>query len=131
MQRDMLEKIEQIPGVRSAVFTTSLPMDNLNSADPLFARDRVYADGKIPPIRRFVFISPGLRKTLGTPLIAGRDLTWGEVENKTPQSHSLPKASRASIGKRRQTLCTNRFATVRADLGGKSSALPAMYTKKV
>jgi predicted permease len=84
MQRDMLERIEQIPGVRSAAFTTSLPMDNRNSADPLFARDKVYAEGKIPPIRRFVFISPGVHKTLGTPLIAGRDLTWTDVEKKAP-----------------------------------------------
>jgi predicted permease len=59
-------------------------MDSRGSADPLFARDKVYAEGQIPPIRRFVFISPGLRKTMGTPLIAGRDLTWTDAYKKAP-----------------------------------------------
>ncbi len=84
MQNDMLEKIQQISGVRSVAFTSSIPMGDQSSNDVLFARDHVYPDGQIPPIRRFTFISPGLLKTMGTPLIAGRDLTWTDVYNETP-----------------------------------------------
>jgi predicted permease len=84
MQNDMLEKIRQVPGVVSAAFTSTLPMDGSGSNDVLFARDRVYQEGQIPPIRRFLFVSPGLLKTMGTPLVAGRDLTWADTYNHAP-----------------------------------------------
>ncbi len=84
MQNDMLEKIQQIPGVRSAAFTSSVTMTDEGSHDVLFARDRVYREGDLPPIRRYVFISPGLHKTMGTPLIAGRDFTWTDVYQRAP-----------------------------------------------
>jgi len=35
--------------------------------------------GQIPPIRRNKIISPGLFKTQGTPIVAGRDFTWSDV----------------------------------------------------
>ena len=35
-------------------------------------------------MRRFKWISPGFLKTMGTPLVAGRDLTWTETYNMTP-----------------------------------------------
>ena len=84
MQNDMLEKIEQIPGVRSAAFTSSVTMTGEGSNDVLFARDRVYREGDLPPIRRYVFISPGLHKTMGTPLVAGRDFTWTDAYQRVP-----------------------------------------------
>ncbi len=84
MQKDMLDKVEQIPGVTSAALTSSIPMDTNSSNDLVFARDRVYQEGQIPPIRRYIYISPGLRNTIGTPLIAGRDYTWTDIYNKTP-----------------------------------------------
>jgi predicted permease len=36
-------------------------------------------DGQIPPIRRTKVISPGLFKTQGTSIVAGRDFTWNDV----------------------------------------------------
>jgi predicted permease len=59
-------------------------MDNNGSFDPVFAADRTYKDGELPPIRRFVFTSPGFFSTLGAPLVAGRDLTWDETYQKRP-----------------------------------------------
>jgi predicted permease len=35
-------------------------------------------------MRRFKWLSPGFLKTMGTPLVAGRDLTWSEMYNMTP-----------------------------------------------
>ncbi len=84
IQKDMLDKIEQIPGVTSAALTSSIPMDVDSSNDVVFARDRVYQEGQIPPLRRYVYISPGLRQTMGTPLKAGRDFTWTDIYNETP-----------------------------------------------
>ncbi len=84
MQNEMLERIEHVPGVSSAAVTSSIPMGNNGSNDLIYARDRVYQEGQIPPLRRFVNVSPGLFRTMGTPLIAGRDLTWTDVYNKAP-----------------------------------------------
>ena len=37
------------------------------------------------PLRcRFGFVAPGFFKTLGTPLVAGRDFTWSDIYNKVP-----------------------------------------------
>ena len=52
--------------------------------DPVFAQDRSYTDGSMPPLRRFKFASPGFLRTLGIPLIAGRDFTWAETYQKLP-----------------------------------------------
>jgi predicted permease len=59
-------------------------MDGNSSNDVLFAEDRAYAEGELPPVRRFKFISPGFFATLGTPLVAGRDLTWTDTYQKLP-----------------------------------------------
>jgi predicted permease len=42
------------------------------------------AQGRMRRLRRFNCISPGLFHTLGAPLIAGRDFTWTDIDNKTP-----------------------------------------------
>jgi predicted permease len=41
-------------------------------------------EGELPPIRRFKFVSPGYLATIGTHLVAGRDLTWTDTYDKPP-----------------------------------------------
>lgn len=84
LQQAILEKLRQIPGVSDAGASTSMTMDGNHSNDLLFAKDRIYAESELPPIRRFKFISPGFFRTVGNPLIAGRDLTWTDIYNFTP-----------------------------------------------
>ena len=79
MQNDILDKIAALPGVRSVSFGNSAPMEGFNSNDVMFARDKTYATGQIPPIRRFRFVAPGYFQTLGTPIVAGRDFMWSEL----------------------------------------------------
>lgn len=81
---EILKKLEAIPGVKSASFSSAVPMDGVNSMDPVFAQDRTYAEGELPPLRRFKFVSPGYLGTLGTPLIAGRDFTWADTYQQLP-----------------------------------------------
>lgn len=38
----------------------------------------------MPPIRRYKYITPGVFRTMGNPLIAGRDLTWTDIHDKRP-----------------------------------------------
>jgi predicted permease len=84
MEQDMMNKLAALPGVQSVSLSSSVPMQGYNNNDVLFAQDHTYREGEVPPIRRFRFIAPGLFKTMGTPLIAGRDLTWEDLYQKLP-----------------------------------------------
>jgi len=84
MEQDILDKLAAIPGVSSVSFSSAIPMDGNSSNDLVFAQDRVYKEGELPPIRRFVNISPGFFATMGTRLVAGRDLTWTDTYDKRP-----------------------------------------------
>ena len=77
-------KIATIPGVSSVGMTTAVPMSGNYSFDPVYAQDRVYKEGELAPIRSFKFIAPGYFSTMGTPIVAGRDITWDEEFQKRP-----------------------------------------------
>lgn len=107
MQQEMLRRISAIPGVSSAAFANSVPTDGNNSTDLLYAEDRTYAAGKLPPLRRFKFVAPGFFQTMGTRLIAGRDLTWADMYDQRPvamisenMARELWREPAATIGKR-------------------------------
>ena len=80
----MRSKIAAIPGVSAVTVSTSFPMDGNSSNDLVFAQDRAYSEGQIPPIRRFAFVIPGFFATEGTPLVAGRDFTWTDIYKTLP-----------------------------------------------
>jgi len=84
MEQEILNKIAVIPSVSAVSFSSFIPLDGRSSNDVLVARDRTYREGEIPPVRRFKFISPGFFATLGTPLVAGRDLTWTDIYRRIP-----------------------------------------------
>jgi predicted permease len=84
MQEAILRKLEAIPGVSAAGLAQSVPMDGNQWSDPVFAQDRSYDNGQVPPLRRFKFVSPGLFQTVGIPLLAGRDFTWTETYQEVP-----------------------------------------------
>jgi predicted permease len=84
MEEEILHKLAAIPGVSSVGFSTTVPMEGRSSNDLVFAQDHVYGEGELPPIRRFKFVSPGFFATLGTQILAGRDLTWTDTYQKRP-----------------------------------------------
>src|SRR5467141_2129641 len=84
MDEEILRKLAAIPGVSSAGLSNSIPMDGNSSMDPVFAQDHTYTEGQLAPLRRFKFITPGFNATLGTPLVAGRDLSWTDLYQKLP-----------------------------------------------
>lgn len=83
IMREILDRIQKVPGVEQAAFGGSVPMDGSHSGDPVFAEDRPIAEGQMPPIRQYRAAAPGLPATLGNHLIAGRDFTWAEHEQLT------------------------------------------------
>jgi predicted permease len=80
VQRDILERIAALPGVTAAGFGFGVPMEGRVIPNVLYAEDELYAAGETPPLRRFKFVSPGYFEAVGTRLIAGRDLTWTDIE---------------------------------------------------
>ena len=84
LEQAIQERLAEIPGVSAVGFANSAPMDGSNYLDNVFAADRAYEHGAIPPLRHLVFMSPGYLQTIGTPLVAGRDLTWDDIYNKVP-----------------------------------------------
>jgi predicted permease len=82
MYQQILGKLSAIPGVASVAFSNSVPTDGNNSTDLLYAEDRAYAEGQLPPLRRFKFVAPGFFQTMGTRLVAGRDVTWTDLYDK-------------------------------------------------
>ena len=81
MQREILDRIAALPGVASAGFTSMLPMDRhaANSAS-VVVEGETLAAGDTPPQRRWKFVSPGYFEAMGTRIIAGRDMTWSDIE---------------------------------------------------
>ncbi len=81
LERDILEGIEALPGVQSAAFGFGVPMEGRSIPNALFVEDFPQAEGEAPPTRRFKYISPGWFATLGTRIVAGRDITWTDIDN--------------------------------------------------
>jgi predicted permease len=84
IEQQIQDNLAAIPGISSVGFSSSVPLDGANGVDNVYAEDHTYANGKLPPFRRLIFISPGYLRSMGIPIIAGRDLTWTDTYNKLP-----------------------------------------------
>src|ERR1043166_5247705 len=106
MQRAIVNQLATVPGVSSVAISTSLPMIPNPALDPVYASDHTYKEGQLPPLSLEKFVSPGFFKTMGVPLVAGRDIPWEEELEKRPVvivSENLARnywgSSAAAIGK--------------------------------
>ncbi|MCC7179380.1 MAG: ABC transporter permease [Acidobacteria bacterium] len=136
----ILRRIEAIPGVTSVGLASSMPMDGFNSNDPVWVEDKPGPEGQMPPIRRYKWVTPNFFGTVGTPLIAGRDLTWDDLHGLQPVviiSDSLAReyfgSAAAALGRRIRNSPKNPWrevvgvvADVRDD-GVTRGAVPTVY----
>jgi predicted permease len=83
-QEDIRRQLAAIPGVSVVAVAAGVPLDGNDSADPVFAQDRAYREGELPPIARSKFVMPGYFTVIGARLIAGRDFTWPELHQHAP-----------------------------------------------
>jgi predicted permease len=83
-EQEIQDKIAAIPGVESVAMGTKIPMDPGGWHDPIFVEGRTYAEGELPPLLSFKFMSPGFLKTVQIPMVAGRDFTWEDTFQKLP-----------------------------------------------
>ena len=85
---------------RRSAFANSVPTDGNNSTDLLYAEDRVYREGQLPPLRRFKFVAPGFFQTMGTPPGRRPRLHLDRSLRSRATSRSSPKTWRAKCGRR-------------------------------
>ncbi|MGJ5818843.1 ADOP family duplicated permease [Paludibaculum fermentans] len=80
MQQAIADRLAALPGVTAAGFASALPMDGAApNWDGILREGQSYAQGSRPPMRLYLNVSPGLFRSLGTRLKAGRDLSWADV----------------------------------------------------
>jgi predicted permease len=89
MQKAILDNIAAIPGISSAAFINSLPMESLQSSSPVSVEGQP-DDGSLPPVRRIKFASPGALETLGIRLLTGRDFTWRVRRSESESAKEQP-----------------------------------------
>ena len=107
MEEGISHRLAEIPGVSSVGICSKVPMTGQGWSDPVFLEGRTYAEGQLPPLRRFKFVSPGFLGTLGMPLVAGREITWNDTYRKIPVAMISENVARelwhdpsAALGKR-------------------------------
>jgi predicted permease len=136
----ILRRIEALPGVTSVGLASSMPMDGINSNDPVWVEDKPGPEGQMPPIRRYKWVTPNFFGTVGTPLVAGRDISWDDMQTRRPVavvSESLAReywgGAPAALGRRIRNSPTNPWREVVGvvgdvrDDGVTKGAVPTVY----
>ena len=82
VDHEILDAIAALPGVQAAGFTSTLPMEGapFTIDAPVAIEGQPTADGRTPPPRRMKFVSPGYFDAMRARIIAGRDLTWADID---------------------------------------------------
>jgi macrolide transport system ATP-binding/permease protein len=82
--KELIERVEGLPGVESASVAFSVPMGYYNSADNVEIPGYEIPSGEAAPYVGFNAVSPGYFRTLGTPLLEGRDFDNKDVDGAQP-----------------------------------------------
>ncbi len=78
----ILRRIQAIPGVTAAAFTSSITMDGRSSNQGIHVEEFPIGEDQAAPLRRFKWISPGYFETMGNTVLAGRTFSWADVHAK-------------------------------------------------
>jgi predicted permease len=107
IENNIVDKLTAIPGVSSAGFTASIPMEGDGPDWDVVRVEGVDYGPSTPPIRMYNYVSPGYFRSAGTGLLAGRDLTWDDIYGVRPAAILSDNFAReawgsaaAAIGKR-------------------------------
>ena len=77
----LLERIEAMPGVEDASVAYSVPMGYYNNLDWVEVPGYEVPQGAAQPIAGLNYVTPCYFRTMGIPLLEGRDFTKADVEN--------------------------------------------------
>src|SRR5579872_2537471 len=76
---NLVSSVRSIPGVADASVTTLLPFGNSNNASSMMFEGHTLAPGENPPVPGWNTVDSGYLKTMGIPLLQGRDFTEGDT----------------------------------------------------
>ena len=77
-------RIEALPGVRAVGSARGVPLTgNGYGRDPLLSEDRPVRQDEIPPIVYMNPVNPGFFRTMGIPLLSGRELEYSDSHERT------------------------------------------------
>jgi predicted permease len=83
-QRQLLERVSQIPGVEAAGYANTTPLDfDVSMADVFSEQTTDFRPSNSAFDTYFYHVSPGYLAAAGTPLLAGRDVSFTDTQ-KTP-----------------------------------------------
>ena len=71
----LLQRINSLPGIRSAAITSSLPPNGLQVSDNFLAEGQPAVDDSKAPLGSILPTTPGYFRALGVPVTKGRDFT--------------------------------------------------------
>jgi predicted permease len=94
----MARQLAELPGVTSVGLTSSVPMDGRAGFDPVFFEDFPLAEGQSPQLRRFKWVAGNYPETMGTPVVAGRSITWDDIHNRARVVVIAENLARAVFG---------------------------------
>lgn len=108
LQRSMRDGLANIQGVSDVSFTGNVPMAGERNRSDIVRQDAAPGESDRPSVLRwFRFVAPGLFRTMGTRLVAGRDFTWTDMDEHRPVavvSQNLAReiwgGAEAAVGKR-------------------------------
>src|SRR5205814_8636152 len=79
---DIVRRVEALPGVTSAIASRMVPFNGGGSGSPVVPEGVAFEKGQEPNVM-YMGVTPHLLRTLGQPLIAGRDFTEAEGVGKS------------------------------------------------
>ncbi len=117
--QEIANRIAALPGVTSASFASSVPLSGNQSNDVVYSEDNRMGGGKVPPLCRFNNVVPGYFSTIGTQILAGREITWDDTYNKIPVvmvSDNLARkywgSAQAALGKKLRVAATDNWREI-------------------
>ena len=75
-QRRALETLEQLPGVRSAAFSNSVPLSIDQSHSTIYPEDQPNLTASTAPVAIMYQVSPHFFETMKIHMLVGRDFDW-------------------------------------------------------
>ncbi len=79
MEREILAKIAALPGVAAVGFADAVPIEWAGMGMGVAIDGQSRAAGE-EPLPRVKFVSPGYFEAMGARIVAGRNITWSDIE---------------------------------------------------
>lgn len=84
VHQNITRRLAEIPGVESVGLASGIPMGAGSNVNPFYVEGADAEGEGPPPMRRHKWIGEGYFETMQIPMVAGRTLTWNDVNDRSP-----------------------------------------------